>query len=160
MKKFILQAFLAGIILVVGFLVYTTYSTKSKPSPIADYTNRVHSELYASKGVWNAELTVKPFRPQMIDGQEVGSPNGLRLEWKAPEEPFIAYVITVTESDTNTLFTESREHEGVSLDITGLKPDTKYVFNLQACLDRDCASWYTAEQEVTSRTPKEVIPNP
>lgn len=160
MKKFILQAFIAGLLMALGFLVYMKFVNQPKPSPLADYTNRVHSELYASEGVWDAQLIVKPFRPQMIDGQEVGSPTGLRLEWKAPEQPFIAYVITVTESDTNTVFTESREHEGLSLDITSLKPDTKYVFNLQACVDPDCTSWYTAEQEATSRTPKEVILNP
>src|SRR3989339_493909 len=112
MKKTILQAFLAGLLLVLGFLVFQSVTNKQKASPLADYTNRVHSELYASEGVWDAGLTVKPFRPQVIDGQEIGSPNGLRLEWKAPEQPFIAYIITVTESETNTVFTESREHDG------------------------------------------------
>ncbi len=160
MKKILLQIFLAGIILSLGFLAFQRFANQPAKSPLADYTNRVHSELYASEGVWDAHLVVKPFRPQLIDGQEVGSPTGLRLEWSAPEQPFVAYLITVTDLDTNTVFTESREHDGVSVDITGLKPDTKYVFDLQACLDPQCTRWYTAQNETTSRTPKQEVVNP
>lgn len=124
--------------------------------PHVDSTGKVHTDLYESAmDTWNPEMQVLPFRPQDIDGQTIGSSHGIRLEWSQPTETYNHFLLTVTEPVAHTSFKESGEHDRVSLDVTGLKPDTEYVFALQACVDPRCETWLVAQDEYRGRTAPE-----
>lgn len=148
MKK--LFCLLIGIVI----LAVTGYFTWNQPA--VDSTGKIHTEIYnGASGTWNPEVQSLPFRPQDVDGQTVGSSTAIRLEWKQPTETYNHFLLTITNPATNTSIKESGEHDRVSLDITGLKPDTEYVFALQACFDPRCETWIVAENEILARTPQE-----
>ena len=94
-----------------------------------------------------------PFRPQDIDGQTVGSSDGIRLEWSQPTETYNHFLLP--SQIRVYILQESGEHDRVSLDVTGLEPDTEYVFALQACLDPRCETWLIAQDEYSGRTAAE-----
>ncbi|MBI5794375.1 fibronectin type III domain-containing protein [Candidatus Uhrbacteria bacterium] len=124
--------------------------------PAVDATGKLHADLYrGASDSWDPGIQTFPFRPQDIDGQTVGSSTAIRLEWKQPKKTYNHFLLTVTDPATNTTTRESGEHDRVSLDITGLKPDTQYVFALQACFDPRCQTWMIAQDETTARTPVE-----
>ena len=87
----------------------------------------------------------------------MGSPTHLRLEWSKPEQLYNHFVITVTEPLSGYTRTESGEHDRVSLDPDGLKPETEYIFAIQACLDRDCEKWLIATEEYRGTTASEEL---
>jgi len=155
MNKRLIQVLIATVVIALGLFLFMKNINQPVKTPVSDYTNKVHSELYANtQEVWDGQVTVKPFRSQTIGDQEIGSATGLRIEWQAPEQTFNHFLLTITEQESGIIKMESREHEGTSLDITDLKPDTKYIFNLQACIDPKCETWYVAEQEASGRTSK------
>lgn len=143
--------FLIIAIVILGIASYLIWN-----QPPVDSKDKVHTDLYdGASGTWNPEFQVLPFRPQDIDGQTVGSSTAIRLEWKQPTQTYNHFLLTVTDLSTDTSTIESGEHDRVSLDITGLKPDTEYVFALQACFDPRCQTWIVATDEITAHTPAE-----
>lgn len=141
-------------VIAVGALGLISYFFWSQPR--VDSTGKIHTDLYdGATDTWNPEVQVLPFRPQDIDGQTVGSSDGIRLEWSQPTETYNHFLLTVTDPVAYTSFKESGEHDRVSLDVTGLEPDTEYVFALQACLDPRCETWLIAQDEYSGRTAAE-----
>lgn len=148
MKKLFCLITAIVLLSVAGYLVWN--------QPPVDSTGKIHTDLYdGASGTWDPEVQVLPFRAQDIDGKTVGSSTAIRLEWKQPSQTYNHFLLTVTDPSTNTSTIESGEHDRVSLDITGLKADTEYVFALQACFDPRCQTWIVATDEITARTPVE-----
>ncbi len=148
MKKSFFLSIALIILAVAGYFIWS--------QPPVDSTGKVHTAIYdGALDTWNPEVQILPFRPQDIDGQTVGSSTAIRLEWKQPTQTYNHFLLTVTDPVANTSTIESGEHDRVSLDITGLKPDTEYVFALQACFDPHCETWIVAADEITAHTPAE-----
>ncbi len=146
-KRFITVAistlFVCAILVAVWLLEHPQYSSKQA----VDLTNKVHTEFYQKAlSYWDAQLETGPFREN--------SSTGIRLTWTKPEEVYNHFLITVTDAASGWTQTGSGEHDRVSLDQTGLQPDTKYTFVVRACIDVKCESWMTAEKEAEARTPK------
>ena len=150
MKKLIGLALVIIVFALVGYFVWI--------QPPVNSAGKIHTDLYnGASGTWDPEVSVLPFRPQDIDGQTVGSSTAIRLEWKQPTQAYNHFLLTVTDPVAHTSYIESGEHDRTSLDITGLKADTEYVFALQACLNTRCEEWIVAVDEITASTPAEVL---
>lgn len=139
---------LLAVLIVLGTAGYFFWS-----QPRVDVTGKIHTDIYESAtSTWDPGVQILPFRPQEINDQTIGSSAGIRLEWSQPTETYNHFLLTITDTVANTFFKESGEHDRVSLDVTGLKPDTEYVFALQACLDPRCETWMVSKNEYRGRT--------
>jgi hypothetical protein len=149
MKSIIRVVVILVIIGLLGFLVWNSRET-------IDTSNRVHTSLYeGASSVWDPQLSILPFHPQDIDGQEVGLSTWLRAEWEAPIEEYNHFVLTITDPQTGWARSESGEHDRFSLDLSGLTADTEYAIVMQACIDRRCEEWMVSEKESYGTTPIE-----
>jgi hypothetical protein len=141
----------------IVLVVLTTLGFFFFRQPGVDSTGKIHADLYTGASeTWNPDVQVLPFHAVEVDGQTVGSSTAIRLEWSKPTQPYNHFLLTITNTTTQASTKESGEHERVSLDVTGLTPDTEYVFALQACLDPRCDEWIVADTETPSRTPAEI----
>jgi len=142
------------VVLVVIFVVW--FANKTIGIKV-DLEGKVHRDLYAhASGVWDPQMQVLPFRPQDINGQQVGSSTQLRLEWQKPEKKYNHFVITITDPISGYTRKESGEHDRTSLDPDALTPATEYIFALQACLDRRCEKWMIAQNESRGTTASQI----
>jgi hypothetical protein len=154
MQKTILASTAAIVLIILGLLGFSVLKRPNK-IPIADYTNKIHAPLFAeADGFWNDQLAPEPFRPVLINDEQHGSATFLRLTWSKPEQQYNQFVITLTQPESGWRASESREGDGNSLDVSGLMPDTKYVVNIQACLDSSCEHWLNGQDELVTRTEK------
>lgn len=153
MPKRFLQWTLASALLAGGLYLFLTFRPAPPKTAVSDFTNKVHSELYAgAQGLWDAQLTTSAFRPQTFQDRPITSASGSRVSWTQPEVPFNHFVLTITQPESQWSRSDQREHDGLALDLTDLLPNTKYVVDLQACVDPACETWYIASEEVTFRT--------
>ncbi len=119
---------------------------EQSPATSVDTTPKLHATFYQQAlAVWDAKLATGPFREN--------SSTAIRLTWQQPEELYNHFLITITDPQTGWTRTESGEHDRVSLDVTDLQADTKYVFVVRACLNPDCANWIVSHVETQAQTP-------
>jgi hypothetical protein len=144
-------------LIIISIVIFTALGYLLWSKLRVDATGKVHTDLYTdATNTWDPHIQVLPFRPQELGGETIGSSTAIRLEWTPPEETYNHFLLTVTDPIAHTTYIESGEHDRVSLDVTGLKADTQYVFALQACFDPSCQAWLVATQETTARTPMEI----
>ncbi|MBI4437817.1 fibronectin type III domain-containing protein [Candidatus Uhrbacteria bacterium] len=145
---------LLSVLIVIAFIVLGSAWWFSQPR--MDSTGKYHVALYdEADGTWDAQMQILPARPQDRLGQTVGSSTMLRMEWQKPEQTYNNFLITYTDPVSGATIKESGEHDRVSLDPSGLAPDTEYVFTIQACFDPRCTSWLVAQDEYRGRTAPE-----
>ncbi|NQV90495.1 fibronectin type III domain-containing protein [Candidatus Uhrbacteria bacterium] len=98
----------------------------------------------AVSGTWDAQMEIFPF--------ERAPTTQLTLHWKAPEQSYNHFVLSISDEQGQLLRKESGEHDRLSLDPDALEPNTTYLFSLQACLDPNCTTWLVSSEEVRGTT--------
>jgi len=123
---------------VVGLIFYLT-TTK------IDSTGMLQANLFdEAERTWDPAMEVLPF--------ELNPTTQITLRWQPPEKNYNHFVIWISDASGNLIRTESGEHDRSSLDPNGLSPGTDYVFDIQACIDPDCKSWYIGKDEYHGTT--------
>lgn len=155
MKKTLMPWLIGALMITLGLLLFFTFKNTTPNNPIIDVSNKIHKQWYEQAlGLFDGQFSLSAFRPQTINAQEIGSSSGFRVTWKGPEQSYSHFLLTVTQPQDGWTRVESREHDGFSLDLTDLLPDTTYVVNLRACVDPACTTWLITDEEPSIKTEK------
>tara|TARA_B100001964_G_C13974619_1_gene483425 strand:- start:123 stop:611 length:489 start_codon:yes stop_codon:yes gene_type:complete len=140
------------IVIILGSMIGYLFWLSVQPPPI-NATGKHHTEFYeGATRVFDAQLEILPFQPQVIEDATVGSSTYLRAEWRQAARTYNHFLITISDPASEFTRTEAGEHDRVSLDLSDLTPDTEYNIVLRACLEPVCDNWYVSEHEYTGRT--------
>lgn len=142
--KHIKIVMILAVIIIAGAIIWA-----ASERPNIDSGDKLNTNLYEQAvGVWDSELKVSNFRPQIINDVEFGSSTMVTVTWSPPQDAYNHFVLTITDPTSTFSRKESGEHDRFSLDPDRLSPNTEYTFALQACLDPKCESWYISQSEV------------
>lgn len=96
-------------------------------------------------GFWESDAQTFLFIEQEVGGETIGSSSNITVRWEAPKKEYNHFLITIRDEEADFERRESREHDGFSLDLSALQPNTEYEIELKACLDPRCEAWYATD---------------